>query len=330
MLRSASAFILTAAVVFGQAGFESATTFCSAATFPTPCGTAGDAEGVSMTVNASGYVSVDNVANGAGFPAEGSNYGRIRGAGPAGGGGTGNVMYIPIPVGATSVAFYWDFYNAEGNSATWTDGMEIDVIGVCGGPQLASLVFVNTVSWTGGAGVDGSGCASFYPETAPDGPNTFQGALPVGGAYLRVSVWNGGDNAFASDGVIDGVCFDCTLPPPDCILYFSSPVGPGSLMIENTPCAARAGNFYLFAVTFAAGAFPNGWWFGLDIPFADLVAQYVAGFPFAGALDGLGASSLGPIGGLPSGFQIWAVTVQFTPGFGVVTEARAPQTYVIP
>jgi hypothetical protein len=117
---------------------------------------------------------------------------------------------------------------------------------------------------------------------------------------------------------------------PNCWLSFSSPFGSGSLQMDNTPCAAVAGADYINAITLVPGTFPTGWFFGLDIPFGQLLSEFQSGYPFTGTLDGAGASSFSLPGGVPSGLQIWAVSAQFAPGFGNFLYARPPVTYTVP
>jgi hypothetical protein len=332
MVRTIFACLLIAGAALSQVTFE-APMACSAATYPAPCGTAGGFENVSRNANASGLVTVDNIANGAGFPTQGAAYGRIQAFGPSSNGG-GNHMYIPIPAGSTNVSFDWDFYDAEGGqSGSFNDGMSIDVLGACGGASLAQLVYVDDNGFSAGANADSAGgCGSFASEQAPTGAQfVFNATLPAGAAILQVAVWNGGDNAVASHGVIDNVCFAGCTPPP-CILYFSSPLGPGSLQINNTTCPAAALQAYQIGVTFAQGAFPNGWFFGLDITLTDIYNQHGPAFGgiLWGSLDGAGASSFGPVPGLPSGLQIWAVTSHWAPGFGLTLGSRNPVMYTIP
>lgn len=332
MKRAVFLCLLIASAGVAQVTFEAAAPTCSLATYPSPCGTAGGAEGVSRNAQATGMVTVDAVANGAGFPTEGSQYGRVQAWGPDVAGG-GNHMYIPIPAGATNISFQWDFYDAEGGQSGFNDGMSIDVLGACGGASLAQLVFVDDNSFVPGTGYDGGGCGNFATEQAPDGPQSvFNVALPAGAAILRVAVWNGVDNVAASHGAIDNVCFvGCVPPPPpNCILFFDSPGGPGSIRMQNTMCPALAGADYLVAITLNQGAYPNGWFYGVDIPFSELVNEYNAGFPFKGTLDAVGASTFGPIGGAPSGLTIYAVTAQFAPGFGVFLTNRTRTAYTIP
>jgi GEVED domain len=121
-----------------------------------------------------------------------------------------------------------------------------------------------------------------------------------------------------------------TVGLPACILSFSSPFGPGSLQMDNTPCAPAAGASYLNAITLAQGTTPAGWFFGLDITLAEVVNQLNLGYPFSGTLDAFGASTFLLPAGAPSGLQIWAVSANFTPGFGSFILARPLVTYVLP
>jgi hypothetical protein len=334
MTRTICACLLLAGVALSQVTFE-APLSCAAGTYPAPCGAAGGLENVSRDANATGLVTVDNLPNGAGFPSQGAAYGRIQAFGPSGAGG-GNHMYIPIPAGSATISFEWDFYDAEGGQSGFNDGMQVDVLSGCGGASLAQLVYIDDNTFVPGNLSDTTGgCGSFATEQSPIGVNSvFNVPLPVGAALLQVSVWNGGDNAVASHGVIDNVCFvGCVPPPPpNCILHFSSPLGPGSLKIDNTPCPAIAFQSYQIGVTFSQGAFPTGWFFGLDITLADLYNQHGPAFGgiLWGALDGVGASSFGPVPGLPSGLQIWAVSSTWSPAFGASQGARPPTTYTIP
>ena len=118
-------------------------------------------------------------------------------------------------------------------------------------------------------------------------------------------------------------------PPPAlaCSLTFSSPLGPGSLQIDIAGCA---GANFITAISFDAGTFPTGWFHGVDIAPPALLAEITplwANIPFTGLLSG-GSFTFGPIAGVPSGLQIYAVTVTFTPPW--YADSSAPVTYVIP
>jgi len=55
------------------------------------------------------------------------------------------------------------------------------------------------------------------------------------------------------------------------------------------------GATYVTAITLAQGAYPNGWFFGLDITLTELISQFQTGFPFSGVLDAVGQSVAGPL-----------------------------------
>jgi hypothetical protein len=353
--RIALCLLALTGAAFGQATFEPQTPTCGPV-FPTPCGTLGDPEGISWNGVLSGTgalpspiaACVDSNPNLVGFPTGGLQYGRVHGGGtvtsPANGGpapesALSNQIYIPIPPGATTVSFMWDFYNADSlGSASWNDGMSVDVLAVCGGTSIGNLVYADSFTPVSGIAVD-LACTSGVAgagngDVAPFGaPNPFGPApIPAGGTLLRVQVWNGGDNGFTSRGVIDDVVF--SVGPVPCALQFSSPAGPGSLDMVNSACPAAAGLDYQIGLTLAAGAFPSGWFYGVDISLAELINQHGPAFQniLWGTLDGTGASFFGtvPAGGLPSGLQIWAVTSHWAPGFSAGAGARAAVTYTIP
>jgi hypothetical protein len=339
-----------AASVSGQATFDLSAPPCGA-TFPVGCGALGDPEGISWNGVAGGGLlfgaTVDAVPNGLGFPCGGPQYGRVPCAqvpvtigtgspppgGPAPAAAGVDQMYIPIPGGSAFVSFCWDFYNEEGFSAapTYNDGVAIELVGAGCGASLATLAYADCSSPVVAA-TDAGGCgAAGTSEVAPAGPQTVVLApLVAGAAFLRVKSWNSGDNTVSSHAVIDEVVFTAGVLP--CSLSFTSPAGPGSVAMANTACAAMAGANYLSPITLVPGAFPGGWFFGLDITITELLGQYSAGFPFAGLLDATGASFAGPFGPAPvlSGVTLYGVTAQFTAGFGSFLGARAPVSYTIP
>jgi hypothetical protein len=87
----------------------------------------------------------------------------------------------------------------------------------------------------------------------------------------------------------------------------------GDLIFTNG--GGTPGNPYLNAVSLTQGAFPNGWFYGVDIPFNLLVSEYLLGSPFSGVLNVVGGA-LGSIPGpLPPGIQLYSVGVEFAPSF---------------
>jgi hypothetical protein len=112
-------------------------------------------------------------------------------------------------------------------------------------------------------------------------------------------------------------------------LAFSSPVGPGSIQF-NLSGGPQYGTYYL-ALTLAPGAFPNGWLYGIDITFPEIVSQISFGFPFVGPLDACGGVQFGPIGGAPPGLQVYAVGIGSPgPTLSLPTATTPPVQHVIP
>lgn len=85
--------------------------------------------------------------------------------------------------------------------------------------------------------------------------------------------------------------------------------------------------YYLFA-TLNAGTFPNGWFYGIDLSFADLTNELAAGYPFHGPLSVCGTN--GPFGPLPSGLTVYAVALGAT-GAGAYPNAfGGPVSFTVP
>lgn len=73
------------------------------------------------------------------------------------------------------------------------------------------------------------------------------------------------------------------------------------------------GDSYFTAFTIVPGAFPNGWFFGLDPALGDVLGFLQSGHPlFVGALDAAGAHTF-DVWGLPIGLPLQAVAVELDP-----------------
>jgi hypothetical protein len=90
-----------------------------------------------------------------------------------------------------------------------------------------------------------------------------------------------------------------------------APTGPGTLKID---VGGPPNGTYFLAVTLTPGDYPDGWLFGLDIPYADLVGQYGLGFPFTGTLGPCGTFTLGPFQGLSPSLDLYGVVLTFPAG----------------
>jgi hypothetical protein len=74
------------------------------------------------------------------------------------------------------------------------------------------------------------------------------------------------------------------------------------------------GNFVLNALTTNHGAYPNGYFYGVDVPIGELVLLALSGPPFVASLDGAGRYSY-TVGGVPPlGVVLYGVAVESTPG----------------
>ncbi len=84
-------------------------------------------------------------------------------------------------------------------------------------------------------------------------------------------------------------------------------------------------------VTLYAGAYPAGWFFGVD-PFLQEVADQVNfGPPFTGPLSPTGDFTIGPFAPVPSGLTFYSVALGFPGPLGALPmSSTAPKTYTIP
>jgi hypothetical protein len=320
-------------------------------------GVAGNGLGLAQAPQ--GATAVTNTAS-CGFPTVGTQYLRIAGNGQAGGwvptvGGpfprpapaTVSEVRIPIPVGATSISFDWEFFNRECAGVppanTFYDGMSIDVV-TFGGGLIQNLVFADTTSPEGACSIGTDYCQGAMAETFPNGANQFTAALPTltGCEYVSVVAWNGNDNSYPPLVYLDNITFDSAAAPcaVPCFvvgggspsLGFSSPSGTGCILVtmQNMP----AGGIYYMPVIFNAGNYPNGWFHGIDPTFQDLANTIAFGYPFIGPIGGTpctpGGVTIGEFCGVPSGLTIYAVSLGFPAGSNYPTAFTPPATYTIP
>ena len=160
-----------------------------------------------------------------------------------------------------------------------------------------------------------------YPDTffgagAPqnDGASaTIGGVFPQGNAQF----------SFNTASIQSGACLSFFFL--DASLTASSPFGPGSIQVSWSPQSCEPATRFL-AVTFNHGAFPNGWLFGLDIPFNQLAQELASGPPFLGGGEPV---ILGPFAGLPSALTVHAVALGFD-ATGLLIGASNLLEYTIP
>jgi hypothetical protein len=342
------AVFLCTGLVSAQAGFECAPVGLL------PTDPASNCEGVASN-NRSTLTGVNATAS-CGFPTAGLNYLRIGANGgsgatainvPSGGplprplNPLASEVRIPIPAGATTVTFSWEFFNAESVGGTFNDGISVDVV-TPAGALVGNLVYADAAT-----GESTCTAVAGSQETIPAGPQTFSGALPAYSAcdYISIAVFNEQDNAGVSRAYVDAFVFDtagggCAPPcfqptPPPASLVFSSPSGPGSIQVNLA--GLNPGGTYFLAVTLNP---PPGWFFGINIGLQELANEINGGYPFTGPLSpdvgcmgGGGAAQIGPFTGLPSGLTVYAVGMGLAGGttgpvtIGEITPAVA---YTIP
>lgn len=118
---------------------------------------------------------------------------------------------------------------------------------------------------------------------------------------------------FASNANMRGTRVDgCHADVPGA---FAMLLQPGSLRgeLHFRRCRGIPGDTYFTALTTLPGAFPNGWFFGLDPTLPDLVGLMGSAHPaFVGRLDANGAHDFAALG-LPPGVPLQSVSLDFDP-----------------
>jgi hypothetical protein len=82
-------------------------------------------------------------------------------------------------------------------------------------------------------------------------------------------------------------------------------------------------------LTFTAGAFPSGWFYGLDVTLPELLLLFSTGTPFVAPLDASGAYfATFPVPGIPLGYTLYGVMLGLNAS-GAIVEASPPTIYII-
>ncbi len=138
------------------------------------------------------------------------------------------------------------------------------------------------------------------------------GLAVIAGNFPPVSSWNVDNVAIYSYQI-------------DSVLAYFRPNGPGSLGLRNI--AFPAGATVLTAFTLNQGAFPNGWFFGIDVTASDLgLALSTPLPPFWSTMSPTGTSDFLLLGGVPPGLSIYAVSVLLG-STGIPAGSSAPITF---
>jgi hypothetical protein len=202
------------------------------------------------------------------------------------------------------------------------------IVPVCSGTYTATTC-VNGTSYDTVLGIwDGTlGCAGLTPLACNDDncslgtqflSSTVTWSATAGSVYyISVSGYFGATGTF-NLLVSSGAGLTLTFQTP----------GPGALgyqVLGGPPSGTQ-----FTAIALVAGAYPFGWFHGIDIAFADLIGQITLGFPFATPLSSCGDSTVGPFFGLPSGLTVYGVSLGIPVGLPYPTTASAPATATIP
>jgi hypothetical protein len=179
--------------------------------------------------------------------------------------------------------------------------------------------FTSVVSvWTGT-------CGALVPVTCSDvcAGGGFQGASATfqatGGVTYLVSV--GG--AFGATGTFE---LRISLGAAMSMFLFGGTAGTMGYVITEGPELGTA----FVAVTANQGSFPQGWFFGLDIPWLELLTEFGFGFPFLTQLGPCGVVGIGPFPGIPSGVTLYAVALAWPAGGAVPTWVSLPVMGTVP
>lgn len=108
--------------------------------------------------------------------------------------------------------------------------------------------------------------------------------------------------------------FNINVTPGLGLNWLSPLPGTAQFSICNGP---PNGTYFLFATLFP-GAFPTGWFYGLDITLSEISNQIGFGFPFNAPLNGAGTFTSPVFSPVPSGLTIYSLA------FGVPPTATAP------
>jgi hypothetical protein len=219
-----------------------------------------------------------------------------------------------------------------------TPGVASAVTVIVGGWYSTGDTVTIFADWNGDLDFTDAGESYPIPQTGPNLPGgmvTYSGTLtpPVGAVpstRLRVVLfWVTVPTPCDPGGVPEffGNVEDYTVSSGGAFtLTFSSPLGAGSIQMDIANGPGSGG--YLAAITLNAGAYPSGWFFGVDIPIAELGAEINLGFPFVGPLDGAGNITVGPFTGLPA-ITLYGVALGFPAGT-TPTVNTPPTTHSIP
>jgi hypothetical protein len=112
------------------------------------------------------------------------------------------------------------------------------------------------------------------------------------------------------------------------VFSFTMTYDPVNFTVALADVAGTPGDFALNAITLTQGAYPNGWFYGVDLSIFELTNLITSGPPFFVLLDGFGGFSLTIPGIPPLGLTFYGVGVEFSPA-GLFVRKSAPTSVTI-
>jgi hypothetical protein len=163
---------------------------------------------------------------------------------------------------------------------------------------------------------------------APD--NALAGLLVCGSDASGAWTFTFDDHFNVDPGTLNALTMTLMPGPaaPAGPVYTLCQAGPGA-PVYVTHAGGVPGATFINPVVVGAGATPNGWFFGLDIRYDDLILElsFAPGI-FSGVLDPTGAFTSAPLP-LPAGLVLGTVGVHFDPGTALPVFASEPFDFLV-
>jgi subtilisin-like proprotein convertase family protein len=200
-----------------------------------------------------------------------------------------------------------------GVTAVLLDGLVVSVTGInsdlCGSYTLddeaPTAIDAAAIAAGGGTNCIPTGASNPY---SPDGLLSVFDGIDRGGVWTLTVC----DDQSLNSGTFFGLTLKFS---PNCAYALSvfQPAGnPASSLTFKMTCGYPF-HTYVNAISLTPGSTPNGWFYGLDIPVADLIAEISFGPPFIGSLDSCGNATVVVPGPIIPGLQLTLVGLAFSP-----------------
>ena len=242
-------------------------------------------------------------------------------------GDTADIVFPAVTLGST-ISFDWNFVTPEcANDLTYNDFFTVDIVDPSTGLSVANILYRDTFSTTFDIN---PAVTPDYTGIVPTGFCNPPGALeemPAGAAKTMVfavpaaligqtmnvefHVGNSGDDGFSSYAYLDNI--QLGTPAGPFAVTLSSPLGAGSLQVDNTGLTAGTATYNIFTLNEPCPGGPGtGPLLGLCTTNPQfLIDQFNSGVaPFAFLATGP-TETWGPIAGLPSGIVLECVSFEF-------------------